>query len=68
TKLESVRSSLENKSDINFEKVTNISIGNEKQDNPDHNHIEVKINSELVPRWYVVYDGVWYVYNDGRLE
>ena len=23
------------------------------QDNPDHNHIEVQINSELVPRWYV---------------
>ncbi|MCE3364301.1 two-component system activity regulator YycH, partial [Staphylococcus aureus] len=67
-KLESVRSSLANNSDINFEKVTNIAIGYEMQDNPDHNHIEVQINSELVPRWYVEYDGEWYVYNDGRLE
>ena len=38
------------------------------QDNSDHNHIEVQINSELMPRWYVEYDGEWYVYNDGRLE
>ncbi|PWZ64277.1 hypothetical protein DD902_17470, partial [Staphylococcus pseudintermedius] len=45
-----------------------IAIGYEMQDNPDHNHIEVQINSELVPRWYVEYDGEWYVYNDGRLE
>ncbi|MBX4427570.1 two-component system regulatory protein YycI, partial [Staphylococcus aureus] len=67
-KLESVRSSLANNSDINFEKVTNIAIGYEMQDNSDHNHIEVQINSELVPRWYVEYDGEWYVYNDGRLE
>ncbi len=26
----------------------------------------MQINSELVPRWYVEYDGEWYVYNDGK--
>ncbi|WP_256097029.1 two-component system activity regulator YycH, partial [Staphylococcus aureus] len=67
-KLVSVRSSLAINSDINFEKVTISAIGYEMQDNPDHNLIEVQINSDLVPRWYVEYDGDWYVYNDGRLE
>ncbi|MBO1198261.1 hypothetical protein J3T65_04220 [Staphylococcus simiae] len=67
-KLESVRSKLANNSDIDFEKITNIVVGYEMQDNPDHNHMEVQINSELIPRWYVEYDGKWYIYSDGGLE
>lgn len=67
-KLEFVCLSLVNNSDINFEKVINIVIGYEMQDNLDYNYIEVQINSEFVLCWYVEYDGEWYVYNDGRFE
>ncbi len=65
---ESVRSSLANDSNIDFEKVTNLVIGYDMSDKHNNDDIEVQCNSELIPRWYVEYDGNWYAYKYGRLE
>lgn len=66
--LESVRSSLANNHSIDFDKVTNMTIGYKEDDKPDKDDIEVQRNSEFVPTWYVEYDGEWCAYEDGRLE
>lgn len=65
---EYVRSSLANDSNIDFEKVTNMVIGYDMSDKYNNDDIEVQRNSELIPRWYVEYDGNWYAYKYGRLE
>ncbi|MCU5747098.1 two-component system activity regulator YycH [Staphylococcus sp. SQ8-PEA] len=66
---EKVRASLANNPDINFEKVSNITIGYKRVDQPDKDDIEVQRNSEFTPQWYIEYDGKWYAYdNDGGLE
>lgn len=66
--VESVRSALANHPDIDFEKVTNIAIGYDMDDKANNEDIEVQRNCELIPRWFVEYDGNWYAYKDGRLE
>lgn len=68
-KLESVRSALANNSDIDYEKITNIAVGYDMLSNPDNSRTEVQNNTELVPKWYIEYDGEWFAYdNDGGLE
>lgn len=66
--VESVRSALANNPDIDFPKVTNMTIGYKEDDRPDKEDIEVQRNSEFIPTWYVEYNGDWYAYEDGRLE
>ena len=66
--LETVRASLANNHNIDFEKVSNMIVGYKEDDQPDKDDIEVQRNSEFIPTWYVEYDGEWYVYQDGRLE
>ena len=66
--LETVRASLANNHNIDFEKVSNMIVGYKEDDQPDKDDIEVQRNSEFIPMWYVEYDGEWYVYQDGRLE
>ena len=43
-------------------------IGYDMSDKYNNDDIEVQRNSELIPRWYVEYDGNWYAYKYGRLE
>ena len=66
--LETVRASLANNHNIDFEKVSNMIVGYKEDDKPDKDDIEVQRNSEFIPTWYVEYDDEWYVYQDGRLE
>ncbi|QIY37874.1 YycH family regulatory protein [Staphylococcus hominis] len=66
--LETVRASLANNHNIDFEKVSNMIVGYKEDDKPDKDDIEVQRNSVFIPTWYVEYDGEWYVYQDGRLE
>ncbi len=65
---ETVRSALANNHDINFQKVTNMTVGYHEDDEPSKDNIEVQRNSEFIPTWYIEYDGNWYAYEDGRLE
>ncbi|BGE81064.1 YycH family regulatory protein [Staphylococcus petrasii] len=65
---ETVRSALANNHDIDFQKVTNMTVGYREDDQPSKDDIEVQRNSEFIPTWYVEYDGDWYAYEDGRLE
>ena len=60
--LETVRASLANNHNIDFEKVSNMIVGYKEDDQPDKDDIEVQRNSEFIPTWYVEYDGEWYVY------
>lgn len=64
---EKVRSELANNHDINFEKVTDMTIGYKMESQLDSDN-ETQSNSEFKPQWYVEYDGKWRAYNDGRLE
>ncbi|AMG64400.1 MULTISPECIES: two-component system activity regulator YycH [Staphylococcus] len=66
--VESVRSSLANDPNVDFEKVTNITVGYKENDKPEQNDIEIQRNSEFMPKWYIEYDGEWYAYENGRLE
>ncbi|WP_436855469.1 YycH family regulatory protein [Staphylococcus caeli] len=65
---ETVRSELANNPEINFEEVTNMTIGYKMENQPDKSDIEIQRNSEFKPQWYVQYDGEWRAYNDGGLE
>ena len=65
--VESVRASLANNGDIDFEKVTNIIAGYKMEDKDKPNDIEVQRNSQFVPAWYVQYNGQWYKYENGGL-
>lgn len=64
---EKVRSSLANNPNIDFKKVTNMTIGYTMKDKDEHD-IEVQRNSEYIPQWYVQYDGKWYAYSNGGLK
>lgn len=65
---ETVRSELANNPEIEFEKVTNMTIGYSMEDKKDNGDIEIQRNSEFNPQWYVEYDGQWLAYKDGGLE
>ena len=65
---ETVRSELANNPEINFEDVTNMTIGYRMEEKPDKSDIEIQRNSEFKPQWYVQYNGEWRAYEDGRLE
>lgn len=65
---ERVRSSLANDPNIDFEKVSNMTIGYKENNKSSNNDIEVQRNTEFIPTWYVEYDGQWYAFSDGRLE
>ncbi len=65
---ETVRSELANNPEINFEEVTNMTIGYKMENQPDKSDIEIQRNSEFKPQWYVQYNGEWRAYNDGGLE
>ncbi|PTI80337.1 hypothetical protein BU064_01720 [Staphylococcus succinus] len=65
---ESVRSELANNPNIDFEKVTNMTIGYKMENQPDKSDIEIQRNSEFKPQWYVEYNGEWLTYKDGGLE
>ncbi|MDC6327164.1 YycH family regulatory protein [Staphylococcus auricularis] len=61
--VEKVRASLANNPNINFEAVSNMTIGYAINDNPDKNDIEIQRNSELIPRWFIEYKGDWHEYD-----
>ncbi|MBF0813577.1 MULTISPECIES: two-component system activity regulator YycH [Staphylococcus] len=65
---ETVRAELANNPEINFEEVTNMTIGYNMDNKPDNTDIEIQRNSEFKPQWYVQYDGEWRAYSDGGLE
>ncbi|RRR93322.1 hypothetical protein CWI05_00140, partial [Streptococcus pneumoniae] len=59
---ETVRAELANNPEINFEEVTNMTIGYNMNNKPDNTDIEIQRNSEFKPQWYVQYDGEWRAY------
>ncbi|MCD8871644.1 YycH family regulatory protein [Staphylococcus gallinarum] len=65
---ETVRSELANNPSIDFEKVTDMTIGYKMENQPDKSNIEIQRNSEFKPQWYIEYEGKWRPYTDGRLE
>ncbi|WP_261697794.1 YycH family regulatory protein [Staphylococcus equorum] len=65
---ETVRSELANNPEIDFEEVTNMTIGYNMEHKDDGSDIEIQRNSEFKPQWYVEYKGEWHAYNDGGLE
>ena len=65
---EPVRSELANNPSIDFEKVTDMTIGYKMENQPDKSNIEIQRNSEFKPQWYIEYEGKWRPYTDGRLE
>lgn len=64
---EDVRSELANNPNLDFKKVTNMTVGYKMQEKND-NDIEVQRTSEYVPEWYIQYNGKWYVYENGGLQ
>ncbi len=64
---ETVRSNLANNPNIDFKKVTNMTIGYTMKDK-EKDDIEVQRNSEYEPEWYIQYDGEWHAYSNGGLE
>ncbi|MGO2109278.1 MAG: two-component system activity regulator YycH, partial [Staphylococcus equorum] len=59
---------LANNPEIDFEEVTNMTIGYNMEHKDDGSDIEIQRNSEFKPQWYVEYKGEWHAYNDGGLE
>ncbi|MCS4485843.1 YycH family regulatory protein [Staphylococcus americanisciuri] len=65
---EDVRASLASNSTIDFRKVEQLVVGYRMvpEKEPD-DRLEIQVNSQFEPTWYIKHAGTWYEYNDGEL-